>query len=80
MIQTIHEIQDPFDVYVKKLGYGLAKFMFAGSSSSNPQYLVKLYHSGDHRVVDMVDIKEYGNPNAGEALVPPIPQDWLVKS
>jgi hypothetical protein len=76
MIQTIHEIEDKFDAYAKHLGYCLVMFMFAGSPTSNPQFLVKLYHSGDIRMVDQNDLKLYGNPNAGEKLIPDIPEDW----
>ena len=74
--QAIHEVVNPFDVYVRGLGEGLVRFIFPGSTSSNPQYLVRLYGSGLHRVVDMRDIIEYGNPSAGEPLVPPIPEEW----
>jgi hypothetical protein len=74
--QAIHEVVNPFDVYVRRLGHGLVRFLIAGSTSSNPQYLVRLYGSGQHRVVDMVDILEYGNPSAGEPLQPPIPDGW----
>ena len=76
IVQTIHEVVNPFDVSVKRLGRGLVRFLFAGSTSSNPQYLVRLYGSGQHRVVDMVDLVEYGNPSTGEPLTPPIPEDW----
>lgn len=76
IVQTMHEVVNPFDVYVRTLGRGLVRFLIAGSTSSNPQYLVRLYHSGQHRVVDMVDLVEYGNPSAGEALVPPLPEGW----
>jgi hypothetical protein len=74
--QTIHEIQNPFDVYVRKLGHGVAMFMISGSITSNPQFMVRLYNSGDMRTVDQNDIKIYGNPTVGESLVPPIPKDW----
>ena len=76
IVQTIHEVVNPFDVYVRKLGHGLVRFIFAGSTSSNPQYLVRLYGSGQHRVVDMVDLIEYGNPSAGKPLTPPTPEGW----
>lgn len=76
IVQSMHEVVNPFDVYVRGLGEGLVRFIFPGSTSSNPQYLVRLYGSGFHRVVDMRDIIEYGNPSAGEPLVPPIPEEW----
>lgn len=76
IVQTIHEIVNPFDVRVRTLGPGLARFLVWGSTSSNPQYLVRLYGSGQHRVVDMTDLVEYGNPSAGEPLVPPLPEGW----
>jgi hypothetical protein len=78
MTQIIHEIQNPFDAYAKKLGYCLVMFMVAGSFTSNPQFVVKLYHKGDLRTVDQNDVKLYGNPAAGENLVPPIPEEWLT--
>lgn len=79
-MSLMHEVQNPFDVYVRKLGHSLVRFIIPGSTSSNPQYLVRVYNSGIHRVVDMVDLVEYGNPSAGEALVPNIPEDWLTPS
>ncbi len=78
IIQTLHEIVNPFDVYVRKLGHGLARFLIAGSTSSNPSYIVRFYDTGIQRVVDMVDLVEYGNPSAGEKLIPDIPEDWKV--
>lgn len=77
--QTILEVSNPFDVYVKELGEAMVKFIILGSTSSNPQYIVRLYGSGNHRVADMRDIKEYGNPTAGEPLTPPIPESWIKK-
>lgn len=75
-IQTLLELANPFDAYAKKLGYCLVMFMVAGSSTSNPQFVVKLYHTGDLRTVDQNDLKVYGNPAAGENLLPEIPDDW----
>ena len=69
IVQTIHEILNPFDVETP-LGYGVAIFMIAGSIHSNPQFIVKLYESGDVRTVDQNDIKIYGNPTSGESLIP----------
>jgi len=74
--QTIHEIHNPFDVYVRELGHGMAMFLIAGSVTSNPQFIVKFYHTGDVRTVDQNDIKIYGNPTAGESLIPDIPESW----
>ena len=74
--QTIHEIHNPFDVYVKKLGHGLAMFVFAGSVTSNPQFIVKFYDTGELRTIDQNDLRLYGNPSAGESLIPDIPSDW----
>ncbi len=70
MIQTIHEIENPFDVEVNELGYGVALFLIAGSIHSNPQFIVRLYNSGILRTVDQNDIKVYGNPSSGEKLNP----------
>ncbi len=70
IVQTIHEILNPFDVEVRKLGHGVVLFMIAGSIHSNPQFIVRFYHSGDIRTVDQNDIKIYGNPTTGESLKP----------
>ena len=70
IIQTIHEIVNPFDVEVNKLGYGVALFMIAGSIHSNPQFIVRFYNTGEVRTVDQNDIKIYGNPTTGEPLTP----------
>ncbi len=80
MNQTILEISNPFDGYARKLGYCLVLFLIAGSVNSNPQFIVRIYHSGDIRTVDQNDIKTYGNPTAGENLVPEIPDDWLTEN
>ena len=69
MIQTVHEITDPFDVDTP-LGYGVAMFMFPGSINSNPSFMVRIYETGILRVVDMRDIKVYGNPSSGDTLIP----------
>jgi len=69
IVQTIHEILNPFDV-VTPLGQGVALFMIAGSIHSNPQFIVKLYHTGLLRTVDQNDIKVFGNPTAGESINP----------
>lgn len=79
MIQTIHEIENPFDVYVRELGHAMCLFLISGSVSSNPQFIVRIYHSGDIRTVDQNDVKMYGNPTAGEKLVPEIPKEWEKK-
>ena len=70
IIQTIHEIVNPFDVEVKHLGQGVALFMIAGSIHSNPQFIVRFYHTGEVRTVDQNDLQIYGNPTAGESLIP----------
>lgn len=70
MIQTIHEILNPFDVEVKDLGYGVALFMIAGSIHSNPQFIVRFYHTGELRTIDQNDLRVYGNPSNGEKLIP----------
>jgi hypothetical protein len=68
--QVIHEIMNPFDVEVNGLGYGVALFLIAGSIHSNPQFIVKFYHTGELRTVDQNDISVYGNPSNGEKLKP----------
>lgn len=70
IVQTIHEILNPFDVEVRELGHGVALFMIAGSIHSNPQFIVRFYHTGKLRTVDQNDIKVYGNPTARENLIP----------
>lgn len=70
IVQTIHEILNPFDVEVKKLGYGVALFMIVGSIHSNPQFIVRFYNTGELRTVDQNDLLVYGNPTAGEPLKP----------
>jgi len=70
IIQTIHEIVNPFDVEVKKLGHGVAIFLIAGSIHSNPQFIVRFYNTGEVRTVDQNDIQIYGNPTTGETLTP----------
>jgi len=70
IVQTIHEILNPFDVEVTSLGYGVALFMIAGSIHSNPQFIVRFYNTGILRTVDQNDIKVYGNPTTGEKLTP----------
>jgi hypothetical protein len=69
IVQTIHEILNPFDVETP-LGHGVALFMIAGSIHSNPQFIVKLYHTGLLRTIDQNDIKVFGNPTAGESINP----------
>jgi hypothetical protein len=69
MYQTIHEVMNPFDVETP-LGYGVVLFMIAGSIHSNPQFIIRLYNTGDVRTVDQNDIRIYGNPTAGESLLP----------
>ena len=70
IVQTVHEILNPFDVEVKELGYGVALFMIVGSIHSNPQFIVRFYHTGILRTVDQNDIRVYGNPSTGEPLKP----------
>ena len=70
IVQTVHEILNPFDVDVRELGYGVALFMIVGSIHSNPQFIVRFYHTGELRTVDQNDLRVYGNPSAGESLKP----------
>jgi len=51
--QTIHEIMNPFDVDTP-LGYGVALFMISGSIHSNPQFIVRFYHSGEVRTLQLL--------------------------
>jgi hypothetical protein len=70
IVQTVHEILNPFDVEVRELGYGVALFLITGSIHSNPQFIVRFYHTGELRTVDQNDLRVYGNPTAGESLKP----------
>jgi len=70
IVQTVHEILNPFDVEVKQLGYAVALFMIVGSIHSNPQFIVRFYNIGQLRTVDQNDLSVYGNPTAGEDLIP----------
>jgi hypothetical protein len=70
IVQTVHEILNPFDVEVRELGYGVALFLITGSIHSNPQFIVRFYHTGEIRTVDQNDLRVYGNPTAGESLKP----------
>ena len=70
IVQTVHEILNPFDVDVKDLGYGVALFLITGSIHSNPQFIVRFYNTGILRTVDQNDLRVYGNPSAGESLKP----------
>lgn len=79
IVQTIHEILNVFDCYVKGLGEGTVIMFISGSISSNPQYSVRLHDTGFIRTVDQNDIIMYGNPTAGQQLVPNIPEDWQPK-
>ena len=70
IVQTVHEILNPFDVEVRELGSGVALFLITGSIHSNPQFIVRFYHTGELRTVDQNDLRVYGNPTAGESLKP----------
>ena len=70
IVQTVHEILNPFDVEVKKLGYAVALFMIVGSIHSNPQFIVRFYNTGQLRTIDQNDLSVDGNPTAVEDLVP----------
>ena len=70
IVQTVHEILNPFDVEVRELGYGVALFLITGSIHSNPQFIVRFYHTGELRTVDQNDLRVYGNPTTGESLKP----------
>ncbi len=77
VMQTMLELSNPFDAYARKIGYCLVMFLIAPSAISNPQWIVRVYGSGDMRVVDSIDLKAYGNP-AIDGLVPEIPADWIT--
>lgn len=76
-IQTLLELANPFDAYAKNLGDCLVMFVVAGSSTSNPQFIVRLYSNNDLRTVDQNDLKVYGNPgNSADKFLPEIPNEW----
>jgi hypothetical protein len=64
IVQTIHEILNPFDVSTP-IGEGTALFIIAGSIHSNPQFIVRLYKTGEVRTVDQNDLRIFGNPMDG---------------
>jgi len=64
VVQTIHEILNPFDVQTP-IGSGTALFMIAGSMHSNPYFVVRLHNTGNVRCIDQNDIQIYGNPMDG---------------
>ena len=74
IVQTIHEIYQKD--YARKLGYCLVMFMIVGSPTSNPQFLIRIYGSGQLRMVDQNDLLIYGNPMIDQPLNPIIPEDW----
>jgi hypothetical protein len=76
ILQGVHEILNPFDAFAKGLGYCLVMFMIPGSVTSNPQFVVRIYENGFLRTVDQNDLIVYGNPTAGEKLIPEIPENW----
>jgi hypothetical protein len=71
IVQTIHEILNPFDVETP-IGTGTALFMIAGSIHSNPQFIVRLHNTGKVRTIDQNDVHIYGNPMDGRG--------WDIKS
>lgn len=74
--QTMLELANPFDVHTP-LGHGIAMFLIAGSYAANPQFIVKLYDSGQIKSFDSNDVLMYGSPTYGEPLKPEtIPTTW----
>ncbi len=75
-----HELSEPLDCYVRRLGEGFIRLVMAGSVNSNPGCWVRLYGSGQMRWVDQSDLITYGNPGdpRGGRLCPPIPEGWEV--
>lgn len=78
MLQTMMELVNPFDCHVRLMGEGTAMFMIAGSNTSNPQFMVRLYETGMMRTVDQNDIIIWGNP-AFETHKIVIPESWKRK-
>lgn len=80
VFQTMIELRNPFDAYARQLGHCLVMFMIAGSTSSNPQFTVRIYKTGEIRTVDQNDLIMYGNPgNKDDVFAPDIPKDWQVR-
>lgn len=76
-IQTMLEVGDRFDIFARELGHGVAMFMIAGSTTSNPSFICKIYETGQLRLVDLADLVVYGNPgDANDTFIPPIPESW----
>jgi hypothetical protein len=71
------ELINPFDAYARQLGECTVLMVIAaGSIHSNPQFLVRIHKNGFLRTVDQNDLQLYGNPTAGQDLVPPKPEGW----
>ena len=75
-----HELSEPLDCWVRRLGEGSIRLVMAGSVNANPAFLVRLYGSGQMRWVDQNDAVVYGNPGDPRdgRLITPIPDDWRV--
>ena len=73
-----HELGEPLDCYVRKLGEGSIRLVMAGSVNANVGCWVRLYGSGQMRWVDQSDLIVYGNPGDPRdgRLCPQLPEGW----
>ena len=56
------ELSEPVDCTVRDLGEGAIRVLVWGSVSANPSCWVRLYATGQMRVVDQNDLIVHGNP------------------
>lgn len=73
--QSLLELATPLDAFVRNIGPCTVLFLVLAAPS--PKFIVRVSGKGDLRTVDMEDIKVYGDPATGEALIPEIPKDWI---
>lgn len=73
MQQTILELANPFDAYVRKAGPCLVLFLITATYSTSSHFIVKLYSTGELRTVDQQDLRVFGDQ---EYLNNNIPEDW----
>jgi len=66
------ELSEPWDCTVRDLGEGAIRVLVWGSVSCNPSAWVRLYGSGQMRVVDQNDLIVHGNPGDPRDVPPKV--------
>lgn len=66
------ELSEPWDCTVRDLGEGAIRVLVWGSVSANPSAWVRLYGSGQMRVVDQNDLIVHGNPGDPRDVPPKV--------